>query len=85
MFIVKDNTYEDAREVTTVGMIAFDSAPVVAYASDEALENRQLLEQVGDYTLDSRKTYVVLEYSNQYFVKDIGCRIPSIIFCESPI
>lgn len=82
--IVKSNTYANVQEVLTVGTMN-NSLDVVTYANDEAAANRSVLDQQGAQTLDTRKTYIVLKSGDEYFHKDIGCRLPTLMFCESPI
>jgi len=82
--IVMPNTYTDVREVLSLGVVS-NSPTVVAYASADAIANRVILNQKGSEALDPKKTYIVLQYGYEYFHKDIGCRIPALLFCESPI
>ena len=82
--IVKSDTYTDVRDVLDIRYVNRSNG-VVAYASDEAFANRSLLNQSGDQKLNSEKTYLILRSSDQYFHKNIGCKQPTIIFCNSPI
>lgn len=82
--VVKRNTYSNVQDVLKVGTVN-NSPHVVAYANDEALANRLILDQQGVQTLDSKKTYILLNSGDEYFHKDIGCRLPTLIFCDSPI
>lgn len=82
--IVMPNTYTNVKDVLALGAVSNDLT-VVAYADADATANRLVLSQEGREVLDSRQTYIVLQYSYEYFHKDIGCRIPALLFCESPI
>lgn len=82
--IVMPNTYRDVKEVLSLGVVS-NNPIVVAYANADAVANRVLISQKGSEALDPKKTYIVLQYGYEYFHKDIGCRIPALLFCESPI
>lgn len=82
--VVKNNTYTNVQEVLTLGTVN-NSPNVVAYANDEAIANRSILDQRGTQTLGTRKTYIVLKSGEEYFRKDVGCRVPTLMSCNSPI
>lgn len=85
--IIKENTYTSAPEVLAIDFVAYggSDAHVVAYAQQDAQNNRKLIETTGNKSLDPEKTYIILQYDKQHFDKNIGCQIPEFIFCNSPI
>jgi len=84
VYVVKDHTYANAKDVLAIGAVAHN-LNVVAYASSMENTNRSVLREHGSQKLNTDQTYVVLQASEEYLHKDIGCRIPSILFCESPL
>jgi len=82
--VVKSNTYSNVRDVLKVGAVSYDMN-VITYANNEAINNRIALNEQGAQNLNVKKTYIVLESGKHYFQKTIGCRIPNILFCSSPI
>lgn len=82
--VVKSNTYSNVRDVLKVGAVSYDMN-VITYANNEAINNRIALNEQGTQNLNVKKTYIVLESGKHYFQKTIGCRIPNILFCSSPI
>ncbi|GEM_PF-3068945 len=84
LLVVMKGTYSDVNDVLDVGVVS-SLDTVVSYAERDATANRKLVESSGEISLDPQKTYVVLHYEKAYLERDIGCRMPSFIFCESPI
>jgi len=82
--VVKNNTYANVQDVLKVGAVSYNMN-VVTYANTEAISNREVLKEQGAQSLDVDKTYIVLESAKHYFQKSVGCRIPNILFCSSPL
>ena len=82
--VVHANTYKNVEEVLAVEATT-DAMRIVPYAQADAFANRRVIQENGSKTLDTQKTYVILQTSDYYFVEDIGCAIPEIIVCESPL
>jgi len=84
LYIVKENTYSNVKKVLAIPAVSSNDR-VVSYASEQEIANRAILEKSGSHSLDTKNTYIIFQSSEHYFQKDIGCRMPSLIFCESPI
>ena len=82
LYITSEGIASDARVATDMKLLAQN---VVAYAAQDAYENRKLVREAGDRVLDPQKTYVVLTTQRPYFYQDIGCAIGRSVFCSSPL
>lgn len=83
VFITKTGVSTDAREFIDKETLTF--VDIVSYATREAYDNRKILNESGNRTVDIQKRYLIFSDSNKYFTKNIGCAPGSLIFCESPL
>lgn len=73
----------DIKQVASSKSALFNSA--VAYASQDAYDNRTLISQTQNSELDPDKDYLIASWDSRYFDRNIGCAWAKIVFCTSPL